>query len=136
MNATTITGQEHPLLARYEALIRVSRAIHTHRDPKELFRILAGELRQAVDFDLIGLFLYDEASNTIHNPVLQTDKVPEFALPADLPAEETLTWWVYRQQEPIVIASPDEETRFPRMMEIYRKFGVASACVLPLTTAQ
>jgi PAS domain S-box-containing protein len=130
-----MAGPEQPLLARYEALIRVSRVIHTHRDPKELFRVLAGELRQAVEFDLIGLFLYDEASNTIQNPVLQTDKVPGFAIPPDFPTAETLTWWVYRYQEPIVVSSRNGETRFPRMMEIYEKYGVESACVLPLTTA-
>jgi PAS domain S-box-containing protein len=128
-------GREHSLLARYEALIRVSRAIHMHRDPKELFRVLASELRQAADFDLIGLFLYDEASNTLQNPVLQTDKVPGFAIPPDFPPEETLTWWAYRHQQPVVVASRDEETRFPRMMEIYRRYEIESACILPLTTA-
>ena len=131
-----MAGQEHPLLVRYEALIRVSRAIHTHRGPKELFRALAGELRQAVEFDLIGLFLYDEASKTIQNPVLQTDKIPGFAIPPDFPSEQTITSLVYRQQIPIVVSSRDEETRFPGMMEIFKKYGVESACVLPLTTAR
>jgi PAS domain S-box-containing protein len=126
---------EHSLLARYEALIRVSRAIHMHRDPKELFRVLAGELSQAADFDFIGLFLYDEASNTLQNPVLHTKRIPGFAIPADFPAEETITWWVYHHQQPVVVASREEDTRFPRMMEIFKKYGVGSACLLPLTTA-
>jgi len=126
---------EQPVLARYEALIRVSRAIHVHRDPKELFRVLADELRQAADFDLIGLFLYDAASDTIQNPVLQTDKVSGFGIPQDFPTEETITWWVYRHQQPVVVASRDEETRFPRIMQVYRRYGIESACVLPLTTA-
>jgi hypothetical protein len=39
---------EKPLLARQEALFRVSRAINVYRDPKELFRVLASELRQVV----------------------------------------------------------------------------------------
>jgi PAS domain S-box-containing protein len=128
-------GREHSLLARYEALIRVSRAIHMHRDPKELFRVFASELRQAADFDLIGLFLFDEASHTIQNPVLQTDKVPSFAIPPDFPPEETLTWWAYCHQQPVVVASREQEARFPRMMEVYEKYGIQSSCVLPLTTA-
>ena len=106
-----------------------------HRDPKELFRVLAGELSQAADFDFIGLFRYDEASNTLQNPILHTNKVLGFAIPADFPPEETITWRVYHQQQPIVVASRDEETRFPRLMEIYKKYGVESACVLPLNTA-
>src|SRR3984885_6115567 len=136
VNGGTAPGPEHSLLARYEALIRVSRAIPMHRDPKDLFRVLAGELRQAAEFDFIGLYLYDEASNTIQNPVLQTDKVPAFAIPHDFPPEETLTWWAYHHQQPVVVASRDRETRFPGMMDVFRKFGVESACVLPLTTAR
>ncbi|HUA00910.1 MAG TPA: sigma 54-interacting transcriptional regulator [Candidatus Aquilonibacter sp.] len=135
MSDGTTTVPEHSLLTRYEALVRVSRAIHVHRDPKELFRVLADELRQAADFDLIGLFLFDEVTNTIQNPVLQTDRVPGFAIPPDFSPEETLTRWVYRHQEPLVVSSRDEETRFPRMMQVYRKYGIESACVLPLTTA-
>jgi PAS domain S-box-containing protein len=135
VNKAAAAGPEHSLLVRYEALVRVSRAIHIHRDPKELFRVLAGELSQAADFDFIGLFLYDESSNTLQNPVLHTDKTPGFAIPPDFPPEETITWWVYHHQQPVVVASRDEETRFPRLMEVYKQYGVGSACVLPLTTA-
>ncbi len=63
---------ERSLAERYEALFRVSHAVGVYRDPKELFRVLASELRHAVDFDFVGLFLYDEATNTFQNPVLET----------------------------------------------------------------
>jgi hypothetical protein len=80
VNGEATAGPDDSLLARYEALVRVSRAIHMHRDPKELFGVLAGELSQAADFDFIGLFLYDEASNTLENPFLDTNKVPGFSI--------------------------------------------------------
>jgi PAS domain S-box-containing protein len=126
---------EQSLLARHEALFRVSRAINVHRDPKELFRVLANELRQIVDFDFVALFLYDEASNKVQNAVLETLGKPGFSIPSDFPAEETITWWVYRHQQPVLIFSRDEEVRFPGMMKIHKQYGVESACVLPLTTA-
>jgi PAS domain S-box-containing protein len=122
-------------LALYEALARVSRAISVYRDPKELFRVLAEELRQAVHFDFVGVFLYDEATNHVRNAVLETVNGPRFVLPDDFPAEETITWWTYQHRAAVVIPSRDEETRFPRMMELYRSYGVQSACVLPLVTA-
>jgi GAF domain-containing protein len=90
----------HCLPARYEALLRVSRAISVYRDPKELFRVLADELRCVVSFDFVALFLYDPAANKVHNPVLEAVKGRGLALPADFPAEETITWWVYHHQEP------------------------------------
>ncbi|MDR3703116.1 MAG: sigma 54-interacting transcriptional regulator [Candidatus Sulfopaludibacter sp.] len=118
-----------------EALSRVSRAISEYRDPRELFRVLAGELRGAVKFDFVALFLYDEASHKVRNPILETVNGPGFAIPEDFPPEDTITWWILQHGEPVVIPSRDEETRFPHMMEVYRTYGVQSACILPLTTA-
>jgi PAS domain S-box-containing protein len=118
--------------ARYEALFRVSRAIGAHRDPKELFHALAGELGRVVRFDFMAVFLYDEATNAIRIPALEVVGGPGIVFPSDLRAEETITWWVYHHQQPVVISSWDG--RFPRVMEIYKEFGVESACVLPLTT--
>jgi PAS domain S-box-containing protein len=129
------SGLGPSLLARYEALSRVSRAICAYRDPAKLFHVLADELRHAVNFDFVAVFLYDPESHKISNPVLETVNGPGFAIPADFPAEETITWWVYRHQAPMVIPSRDEETRFPLMMEVFRNYGVQSACVLPLSTA-
>lgn len=60
---------KHSLPARYEALFGVSRAIGAYREPKELFRVLASELRHVVDFDFIDLFLYDAATNRIDDPL-------------------------------------------------------------------
>jgi PAS domain S-box-containing protein len=124
-----------PVHARYEALLRISRALCEYRDPKELFRVLADELRRVVAFNYVAIYLYDEASHRIYNPLLETLKGPRFAIPAGFPVEETITWWVYQHQTPVVVSSRDTETRFPRMMEIFKQYSVQSACVLPLTTA-
>ena len=126
---------EKSLVERYEALFRVSRAISVYREPKELFRALAKELRRAVDFDFIGLFFYDEASHAFENPVLETLQGNGIVIPPDFPPEETITWWIYHNQKPVVISCRAEETRFPRMMKIYEQHGVQSACLLPLTTS-
>jgi PAS domain S-box-containing protein len=126
---------EKSLLARHEALFRVSRAINVYRDPRELFKVLANELRHVVDFDFVALFLYDPETNTIQNPVLETLQGPGFLIPPDFPAEETITWWVFHRQEPVLISSREKEVRFPKMMELHKHYGLESACVLPLTTA-
>jgi len=126
---------QESLSKRYEALFHVARAVAAHRDAKELFRVLAGELRGAVDFDFVGLFLYDEATHTFENPVLETvNGSGGIFIPPDFPPEQTITWWIYHHQQPVVISSREKETRFPRMMELYKQHGVQSACLLPLTT--
>jgi formate hydrogenlyase transcriptional activator len=128
-------GPEQSLLARHEALFRVSRAINVYRDPRELFRILANELRQVVDFDFLALFLYDEVAHKVSTAVLETLEGPEFIIPSNFPPEETITWWVYRHQEPVIISSRDHDSRFPAMMEVFKRYGIESASILPLTTA-
>jgi len=122
--------------ARYEALLRVSRAIGMYREPKELFQVLVAEVRHVVDFDFVALFLYDETSHAFENPILETIRGGGIEIPGDFPAEETITWWIYQNQKPVVIPSTGEETRFPKMMEIYKDQGVQAACLLPLTTSR
>src|SRR5580700_1363008 len=128
-------GESPSLASRYEALLRASRAISSYREPVALFRALASELQHAVTFDYLGLFLYDESLNKIEMPVLHVVNGPGVTIPADLRAEETITWWVYHNQQPVVISHAADESRFPRIMEIYKRCGVQSAVVLPVTTA-
>ena len=51
--------------ARYETLFRVSQAISSQRDPKELFSQLRKELRQVVQFDGLGIAQYDEVTKRV-----------------------------------------------------------------------
>jgi PAS domain S-box-containing protein len=126
---------ERSLESRYAALLRVSRAIHAYRNPEELFRALASELHQAVEFDFVALFLYDKLRNKVEMRMLDVIDGHRFDFPRDFPAEETVTWWVYHNQTPVVISNPANEDRFPRVMELYRQYGVESGAALPLTTA-
>jgi PAS domain S-box-containing protein len=124
------------LATRYDALLRVSRAINSYSEPSALFRALAKDLQNAVKFDFIALLLYDEAAKQFQMPVLEVVNGPRVVIPPDLRAEETIAWWVYHNQQSVVISCAAKETRFPRMMEIYRQYGVQSGVVLPLTTAR
>jgi PAS domain S-box-containing protein len=135
VSETQQPGFEESLPARLEALFRVSRAISVYRNPKELFRVLARELRQVVGFDFVAIFLYDPEKNKVRTALLETVLGPEFIIPDDFPAEETITWWIYNHQQPVVISSRDAESRFPQMMNLYAQSDLQSACVLPLTTA-
>ena len=121
--------------ARFEALFRLSRAMQVHRDPKDLFRALAGELRQVVHFDAIALFLYNESENRVQNALLETIRGDGIAVPPDMPAEDTITWWVYHNQAPVIISSRKGETRFPKIMRLFEQAGIESCGIFPLTTA-
>src|ERR1700693_5426452 len=120
---------------RYEALIRASNAIGTHRDPKELFGALVRELHRVVRFDYIGVSIRDEKSNTFHRHAV--DAETEAAIPPDpeLAIEESDAWWVYQNQEPLITSLEVHDARFSKFQEVLKKYGVCCLCTLPLTTA-
>ncbi len=125
---------EYLLSERYEALIRVSQAIGAQQDPKELFRAMAKELHRVVQFDGLVVAQYDEASNEIVWNACEVCSHQGPVSPPAIPADETITKWVFARQEPLVIPSLDRETRFPRMAAFLMEKGFQSVCALPLTT--
>src|ERR1700674_3211095 len=128
------TAPEYLLSERYEALISVSQAIGAYRDPKDLFSAMAKELHRVVQFDGIVVTQYDEASNEILWNACEVCSQQGPVSPPDIPADETITKWVYQRQEPLVIPSLDREKRFPRMIAFLKEKGFQSVCALPLTT--
>lgn len=125
---------ELTLADRYEALFRVSHALKLHRDPEELFRVLENELRRVVTSDFVSFFLYDELVNKISPRPLQLLNCPAVPVPSDIDPEDTMTWWVYKNQQPLVIPFVDQETRFPGSHDCLKKLSIQSACLLPLKT--
>jgi formate hydrogenlyase transcriptional activator len=117
---------------RYQALFRVSQTLISIRSSEELFRLLARELRAVVNFYVMGVGIYDEKAHEMHTTSYGEPGVPLQA-PQFAP-EETFSWWVYQQQQPLIIPFLDAETRFPAVAEMLKSRGVRSVCVLPLTT--
>ena len=81
------------MVARYEALIRVSEALRAYHDRDTLFRSLARELRPVVQFSFLGLALHDEQTQVVEPRVLEASGEP--GIPPDLSAlsaEEQLTY--------------------------------------------
>ncbi len=127
---TTATGD------RYQALLAVSEAIISHRDLPSLFHELAGQLHDVVRFDWLGLILHDGASQTLRVHVLEPPdgNVPSPAV--GIPIADSPSGLVWETQKPLIISSPAEMVRWPRLVELVRPFGLQSTCDLPLTTAR
>jgi formate hydrogenlyase transcriptional activator len=85
-----------------------------------------------VQFDAIAQ--YDEAANKVHWHETEACR-PSSATHAPIRKEETLAWWVYQHQQPLLIRRVDSDARFPAMMAQRRAHGMQSICALPLSTA-
>ena len=129
-----MTGDRHDatsIVARYDALIRVSEALRAYHDRDTLFRSLARELRPVVRFSFLGLGLYDEQTHTVSGTC---SRPPANRCRRQLSAEESVAYWVVQHQEPLVFPFVEAETRFPQAIAYLRSQGMQSTCSLPLTT--
>jgi formate hydrogenlyase transcriptional activator len=122
------------LASRYEALARIAELIRSHPEEKVLFQTCASELHQVVAFD--GLSWFDPAAHWVQWHLLEPyDSALEALAVRDMPKEETVAWWVYLNQRPVVIPFIDRETSFPLVVERLSELGLRSLCALPLSTA-
>src|SRR5579863_6197255 len=122
------------LASRYEALARIAELIRCHPEETVLFQTCTNELHQVVAFD--GLSWFDPAANRVQWHLLEPYESAFEALAVrDIPKEETVAWWVYLNQRPVVIPFVDRETSYPLVVERLSKLGLRSLCALPLSTA-
>jgi formate hydrogenlyase transcriptional activator len=120
--------------SRYETLFRVSKAIGAIRDPAELFKALADELHQVVDFNYVMVLMRDEQTQKMQKQVFGVSDLPADMAPPPFNTDKTIACWVYENQESIVIPFLDQETRFPAVTEYLKQYGIQSICGFPLTT--
>jgi formate hydrogenlyase transcriptional activator len=126
-------GPEPVVSARYQSLIRLAEFIRARRTPQEFFDLLACELCRVVRFDAIAQF--DDAANKVRWHIRDGYSHESQRVASELPKEQTIAWWVHQQQQALLIANVDRETRFPAAMEQLRAHGMRSVCALPLSTA-
>jgi formate hydrogenlyase transcriptional activator len=117
---------------QFDSLIRLAEAIRRHPDQKDLFQLLADELREVVPFD--AMCQVDHAGNKInwHFSEFCDSKTSGIS---EIPREETVGWWVDRTQQTLVLRVDDQETRFRTTIEGLRRLGLRSLCAVPLSTA-
>jgi formate hydrogenlyase transcriptional activator len=118
---------------RYQALLRISEALSTCREPGELSRILADQLRELISFDYLDVLIFKENSDEVQWHVVGDGQ----SVYPDVPIEETAGWHVYNTQEPLFIADWSADVRFPRLRQLMEKRGLRLDSVIrvPLATA-
>jgi formate hydrogenlyase transcriptional activator len=118
---------------RYEMLFRISEALSACKEPEELSRVLADQLREVVSFDHLDVLVFKENSSEVEWRVISELQID---IP-DIPIKETSSWHVYHTQETLYIADWSQDTRFPQAKKLLENSGfkVGSTIRVPLTTA-
>ena len=125
-----------PIYARYETLLAISKSIVSHRQLSSLLADLYRSLKQLIDFDFIGLCLYDEQRQVTRLHELITDEPVEDLETRERGLHETPCGVVLQTQEPYYSPNLERSQNYPDFDSMLLSYGVHSHCVLPLSTAQ
>src|SRR3954468_20469061 len=117
----------------YDLLLELADLMVLHLTLPELLAELAGRLHKAICFDTGNFALHDAAKSVMRVHVWEGR---DFALPSQVPIDDSASGWVWKNQLPLVMADLDAESRFPTVSGALRERGIHSYCMLPLTTSQ
>ena len=120
-------------LSRYDALLRTSKTLATHRTIGELFHVLGEHLHPIVPFDYLALLLHDGLHAELRLVVLEP---ADLAVPFESKpiAEHGPAAMVWETQHAAVVPIPEAGPVHPALAFL-REQGWRMACCLPLTTA-
>jgi formate hydrogenlyase transcriptional activator len=122
-----------PLADRFQVLVSVAEAITSCRDPDDLFRQLAGQLERVLHFDFAGIVLHDPEQAVVRPAILDVRSMALLHRPEAV-AGESAAGFVIQSQQPLIVPDTSVEARFSEMT-LALQDGIASFCLLPLTTA-
>jgi formate hydrogenlyase transcriptional activator len=120
-------------LSRYDALLRTSKTLATHRTIGELFHVLGDELHPIIPFDYLALLLHDGVRAELRLVVLEP---ADLAVPFESKplAEHGPAAMVWETQQAAVVPIPETGPVHPALAFL-REHGWKMTCCLPLTTA-
>jgi formate hydrogenlyase transcriptional activator len=127
------TTHGSPLAERFRALVSVAGSVTSCLDPEDLFRGLAAKLEQVVRFDFLGLVLHDPERAVVRPLILDARNMTLMHRP-EVVVAESVVGPVIQSQEPLIVPDTAVETRFSDT-PLALQDGIASFCLLPLTTA-
>ena len=123
--------------ARFEALLRASKAIASSRDCAHCEEVFARELRSVIPFDYLHVSMFEcDRGNSgkmgwrlfdVHGARRQFS---ESSFPSD--ELDLMAAWIHENGEPLVVADWSGETRFPNVKNFVTSLGIRSTCALPL----
>src|ERR1700744_263081 len=109
-------------IPRYEAVLRMTEALSTCREPEELATTLADEIGKFLHFDHLYILVLKENSTEIEYLVWGKGPMP---MP-DLLMEEVPSWATIDSQHVLHTPDWDAEDRFPRFKEWAKRMGLGS----------
>jgi len=126
----------HSEADRYEVLFALPKAISGHTDLCSLCRGLLPSLRRVVQFDYLGLILYDSMGNVMRRQGLRAADLAAVEAFSQFPMDQDPAAWVWRHQKPLLISSIADEKRWPEYIALGLRMDLCSLSLVPLTVGE
>jgi formate hydrogenlyase transcriptional activator len=119
---------------RYDALLRLGKAVATCADCETARTALVNELGEVTRFDYLHLVVFEKTTEAVCWELLHAHGKRRDDLNPVL--GDTPGAVVHESQEVLVTPDWREEPRFPEYQDLLRDLGIASTCTLPLARGQ
>ena len=115
-----------------EILLAITDLVVRRPSLPDLLQELAPLLQDLTGCDVVNFSLYDSLKNRMQTDYWTRNRggghLDAFAV------DQSIAGWVWEHQEPISIPDLEREDRFPDGVQVLRKTGVRSYCMLPMST--
>src|SRR5262249_10597806 len=124
-----------PSQNRYEALLRVTKAIASSDDCSGMADAFTARLREVIALDYLSFVGFDD-SGIPRWQLLETRGQRLDCHSYSGSAEEDTIAWVFEHQKPRVTDDWIAETAFPRHRDAILELGILSTCTLPVVNGR
>ena len=118
-----------PVASSAQALLEVWESIALHRDLRALVHDLKERLPRLVNFTSLWLVLHEPARNKMRLHIIATPQRMDVDV-IERNVDDSPSGLVWQTQQPLIVADTMKETRFPEAVELLRREGVRSFCIL------
>jgi formate hydrogenlyase transcriptional activator len=117
---------------RYEALLRMAKAMAVCGDCEAAEQVLAKELHEVASFNYLHLVAFENATSVVSWEVLHVNDRTLDVSDRDGFLRDAPTDWVHESQQVLATADWRQEQRFPKYRVFLDQLGIVSTCSLPL----
>src|SRR5262245_56661100 len=107
-------------LEQYRALLQVSESIALNRYWPDLIRDLSVRLQEAVQFDYIGLLLYDPLRNVLRVQAMESPMHTPIGAGYEMNVDESPAGEAWKTQLPFIAGDIDRDDRYQPLFQMLR----------------
>src|SRR5215470_12522806 len=134
MNVATVI-ERAPSENRYEALLRVTKAIASSEDCCGMADTFTAKLREVISLDYLCFVGFDDSGTRCWQLLEARGQRLNCHLRNGSAKEDPIAW-VFENQKPLVTDDWIEETAFPRHRDAALELGILSTCTLPVVNGR